>query len=94
MDGKHVLTLSSHRGGRFSLPEMPMTTYSYLGGRLHKTAFTTAATEVGFGLGGGHLDLGDHPIANELRTLGFPRSALMTVWMGHQRGRFDAPIPV
>ena len=93
MGGRHVLTLTSSRGGRFSLPEMPMTTYTYIGGRLHRTTFVTSATEVGFGLGGGHLELGDHPIADELRTMGLPRSALMTVWMGHQRGRFEAPIP-
>jgi hypothetical protein len=94
MGGRHVLTLSSHRGGRFAIPETPMTTYTYIAGRLHETTFTTAATEVGFGLGGGHLDLGDHPIADELRSLGLPRAALMTVWMGHQRGRFEAPVPV
>ena len=94
MGGRRVLTMSSQRGGRFTLPEMPMTTYTYIGGRLHRTTFTTAATEVGFGLGGGHLELGDHPIADELRSLGLPRTALMTVWMGHQRGRFEAPVPV
>ena len=94
MDGKHVLTLASHRGGRFSLPEMPMTTYTYIGGRLHRTTFVAQATEVGFGLGGARLELGDHPIADELRSMGLPRAALMTVWMGHQRARFGAPVPV
>jgi hypothetical protein len=89
-----VVTFESFRGGSFSLPEMPMLTYSHVGGRLHTTRFTSAATEVGFGLGGTTLELGDHPIADELRSLGLPRSALMTVWMGHQRARFDAPVPV
>jgi hypothetical protein len=94
MDGRHVLTLSSHRGGRFSLPEMSMTTYTYIGGRLHRTTFVTSATEVGFGVGGARLELGDHRIADELRGLGLPRTALMTAWMGHQRARFEAPVPV
>jgi hypothetical protein len=94
MGGRHVVTFESFRGGSFSLPEMPMLTYSHVGGRLHTTRFTSAATEVGFGLGGTTLELGDHPIADELRSLGLPRSALMTVWMGHQRARFDAPVPV
>jgi hypothetical protein len=94
MGGRHVLTFEAFRGGGFSLPEMPMLTYSHVGGRLHTTRFTSAATEVGFGLGGTTLELGDHPIADELRSLGLPRSALMTVWMGHQRARFDAPVPV
>jgi acetoacetate decarboxylase len=94
MGGRHVLTFEAARGGRFSLPEMPMLTYSYVGGRLHTTRFTSAASDVGFALGGTTLALGDHPIADELRGLGLPRAALMTVWMGHQRARFDAPVPV
>jgi hypothetical protein len=94
MGGRHVLTFAAAHGGRFSLPEMPMLTYSYVGGRLHTTRFTSAATEVGFALGGASLELGDHPIADELRTLGLPRTPLMTVSMGHQRARFDAPMPV
>lgn len=93
MDGQHVLTYASHRGGRWSLPEVPMTTYSYIGGVLHTTTFVMGATEVGFDLGGATLELGSHPIAGELRSLGLPRGALMTVWMGHQHGRFEAPRP-
>ncbi len=94
MDGRHVLTFSSFRGGRFSLPDMPMTTYSYIGGALHETVFTMGARDVGFGLGGATLELGDHPIADELRALGLPHAAVMTVWMGHQHGRFAAPVAV
>lgn len=94
MDGRHVLTATAARGGRFSLPDMPMTTYSYVGGVLHETTFVSGASEVGFALGGTELELGDHPIADDLRRLGLPRRALMTVWMGHQHGRFEAPVPV
>jgi hypothetical protein len=94
MDGRHVLTATSFRGGRFSLPDMAMKTYSYVGGVLHETTFVSGATEVGFGLGGTDVVLGDHPIADDLRRLGLPRSALMTVWMGHQHGRFEAPVRV
>ena len=94
MDGRHVLTYTAGRGGRFTLPDMRMRTYSYVAGRLHATTFTSGATEVGFALGGATLDLGDHRIAEELRSLGLPRTALMTVWMGHQHARFDAPVPI
>jgi hypothetical protein len=45
-------------------------------------------------LGGATLELGDHPIAADLRALGLPKTPLMTVWMGHQHGRFEAPVPV
>jgi len=94
MDGRHVLTFSSFRGGRFTLPDAPMTTYSYIDGVLHETVFTAGATQMGLGLGGAQLTLGDHPIAGELRSLGLPHAAVMTVWMGHQHGRFEAPVPV
>jgi hypothetical protein len=94
MDGRHVLTFSSFRGGRFTLPDLSMKTYSYIAGGLHETMFTAGATEVGFGIGGAELALGDHPIADELRSLGLPHAAVMTVWMGHQHGRFERPAPV
>jgi len=91
MDGQHVLTLSVPRGGTRTLAETPMTTYSYIDGALHRTRFDAASTGVGFGLGGADLILGSHPIADTLRELGLPRTALMSVWMEHQRARFGAP---
>ncbi|HWP64806.1 MAG TPA: acetoacetate decarboxylase family protein [Candidatus Limnocylindria bacterium] len=94
MDGRHVLTFTAHATGSRTLPDAEMVTYSYVGGTLHRTTFTAGASEVGFALGGAELVLGDHPIADDLRTLGLPKAALMTVWMGRQHGRFDAPVPV
>jgi hypothetical protein len=94
MDGRHVLTFTAARGGTRVLADMPMVTYSYIDGVLHSTRFTAGATEVGFRLGGAELSLGDHPISAELRSLGLPRRPLMTVWMGHQHGRFDEPVRV
>jgi hypothetical protein len=92
MDGRHVLTLSVPRGGTRSLPEAPMTTYTYLDGALHRTTFTPKASGVGFGLGGADLILGTHPIADTLRALGLQRTALMSVWMEHQSARFETPV--
>jgi hypothetical protein len=94
MGGRHVLTFSSARGGGRTLPDTPMTTYSYIDGALHRTTFVAGARGVGFALGGAELVLGDHPIADDLRKLGLPKRALMTVWMGHQHGRFEAPVRV
>jgi hypothetical protein len=90
-DGRHVFTFSVPRGGARSLPEMPLTTYSFIEGVAHRTRFTTAADGVGVRLGGAELRLGDHPIADELRALGLPRRALMTTWMEHMRASFEAP---
>jgi hypothetical protein len=94
MDGRHVLTFTALATGARTLPDMPMVTYSYVHGRLHKTTFVAGASEVGFALGGARLALGDHPIADELRALGLPKRPLMTVWMGRQHGRFEAPVPI
>jgi len=92
MDGREVLTFSAPLGGARALPEAEMTTYTYIDGELHRTTFASAANGVGIHLGGAELTLGDHPIAGELRALGLPKRAMMSVWMGEMRGRFEAPV--
>lgn len=94
MDGRHVLTLEARRHGTRELPDSGMTTYSYIDEVLHKTAFRSGADGVGFARGGAELTLGEHPAADELRSLGLPKPALLTVWMENMRGRFEAPQPV
>jgi hypothetical protein len=92
--GLHVLTFSAPCGGTRTLPEVEMVTYSHIDGVLHKTVFASGAADVGFSFGGAKLELGDHPIAAELRSLGLPKRALLSMWMGRMYGRFDAPVPV
>ena len=94
MNGAHVLTLALPRGGSRRLPDSVMTTYSIIDNVLHKTAFSSGGEEVGFHLGGAELTLGNHPIADELRSLGLPKRALMTMWMEHMHGRFASALPV
>jgi hypothetical protein len=93
MDGRHVLTFSVPRGGRRTLPDTTMITYGDIGGVLHRTRFVSGAGGVGIHLGGAELVLGDHPIADELRRLGLPKGALMSVWMERSHGRFEGPEP-
>jgi hypothetical protein len=90
MDGQHVLTLAVRRGGARHLPETAMTTYTFIDGVLHRTPFASAADGAGFSRGGAELTLGSHPIADELRGLGLPKRPLLTMWMEHMRGRFEA----
>lgn len=90
-DGEHVLTLSVPRGGARQLPENEMITYSYIEGVAHRIRFTSGASGMGLWLGAAELELGNHPIAAELRSLGLPRRALMSSWMEHMHGRFEAP---
>jgi len=94
MDGAHVLTLALPRDGARQLPDSVMTTYSLIDGMPHKTAFSSGGAGVGFHLGGAELSLGAHPIADELRSLGLPKRALMTMWIEHMRGRFEAAVPL
>ena len=44
MDHQHVLTVSVPRGGTRELPEQLLTTYSYVGGVLHRTRFDVRRT--------------------------------------------------
>lgn len=90
MEGQHVLTLKLALGGTRKLPESTMVTYSYVDGIVHATNFSSAGEGVGFHLGGAELELGSHPISEELRSLGLPKRALMTMWMEKMRGRFEA----
>jgi hypothetical protein len=91
MNGRHVLTIGMLRGGTRRLPDAPMETYSYIDNALHRTRFVSGAEGVGIHLGGAEIELGEHPVAEELRALGLPRRALMSVWMEHSHGRFEAP---
>ena len=90
-DDHTVLKLSLPRGGHRKLPEQTLRTYSYLDGALHETRFTSSAEDLGVRLGNAEIELGAHPIADELRSLGLPKPALMSMWMGKMRGRFEAP---
>jgi hypothetical protein len=89
-DGAHALTLSVPRGGGRSLPESEMVTYSFIQGVPHRVRARQSAEGFGFRLGGAELTLGSGPIADELRSLGLPRRALMTTWMEKMRASFGA----
>ncbi len=90
-DGSHVLTLTTARRGRLRLGDMPQDTYTWRDGGIIRTRSTMRGQGVGVRLGGAQLTLGAHPIADELRTLGLPRRALMTMSMEHLAATFHAP---
>lgn len=89
-DGNNVLRVSMPIGGTRSFPEQKLCTYSYIDGVLHKTEFTSSADDLGIRLGGADIELGADPIADELRSLGLPKRALMSMWLGKMRGCFEA----
>jgi len=87
---QNVLKLSFPMGGKREFPEQTLRTYSYIDGVLHQTPFVSSAQELGIRLGGTEIELGAHPVADELRSLGLPKPALMSLWMGKMKGRFEA----
>jgi hypothetical protein len=76
-----ALTRSLPRGGNKSLPESTMTGYTSIEGVAHRNDFTSGAEGFGVRLGGAELTLGEGLIADQLRSLGLPKRALMTTWM-------------
>jgi hypothetical protein len=93
MGGQHVFTLTVPRAtaADAGAPDMEMTTYTYLDGPTALQFITGGAAAVSSGADGVELTLGSHPIADELRSLGLPTAPMMSTWMEHMHGSFDAP---
>ncbi|HEV7733780.1 MAG TPA: acetoacetate decarboxylase family protein [Candidatus Binatia bacterium] len=91
VDGVHVLTLTVTRGGRGRMAPMPQDALAVRDGVLWRTPSVMHGEGVGTRLGGATLTLGRHPIADELRSLGLPKRALLSTSMEHMRAEFEAP---
>ena len=79
-------------GGGRDFPEQELRTFSYIDGTLHETPFISSARNLGVRMGGVKMALGAHPIADELRSLGLPKPALMSMWLGGMTGRFGPAV--
>lgn len=91
-NGEHALTFSVARGGTKTRKESPVTTYSYIEGRAHKTV--AHQTMVGFGTHKGDsakLELGSGVIADQLRSLGLPKQPITAMWTEHMSAEFGPP---
>ncbi|MCA1726310.1 MAG: acetoacetate decarboxylase family protein [Actinobacteria bacterium] len=75
-DGVSILTLTVRDGG-VRMPGQSPPTYTYLDGVLRRTEWESFGTPRGR-FGGASLHLGDHPISDELRSLGLSKRALFT----------------
>jgi len=92
MDGRVVLDLALPRGGT---PTADATTtgvtYTWLHGAAHRTPMTTGGAAVLNPAGApASLALGDHPIADALRSLGLPKPPALVTWVPHMKGSFGA----
>ena len=88
-EGTYVLTLELREGGPIKLPHQDLATYSNLDGVLRRTEWDQQAP-IKARLRGASLELGSHPIADELRSLGLPKRALMCSTMRGMRASFGA----
>jgi hypothetical protein len=91
VDGtEHVLTLTVASGGRIRLPSQAPPSYSFADGILRRTRWTTASEGVTGRFGGATLVLGNHPMADELRSLGLPKRALFSSSASQMSASFGA----
>ncbi|MCB1704096.1 MAG: acetoacetate decarboxylase family protein [Halioglobus sp.] len=91
MDGQHVLTLTVPRGGDGETEPAPATGYTLIEGVPHKNEFTRGGTgeQAVAGGEGVTLELGSHPLAEELRSLGLDTAEpILSAWTEHMKGSF------
>ena len=97
VDGERVLTQTVRMGGSRSFGDRKQIAYSVLDGQLSRIPSDMSADDLGARLGGATLEVGTGPMADELRSLGLPKRALFTTYMGKMSGRFYAaersPLP-
>lgn len=89
-DDAHVLTLTVRKGIR-PWPRVPnLPTYTYMDGVLRRTPWETRAEGTRGRVGGAILELGTHPIADELRTLELPKRAMVSTTVERVSATFGA----
>jgi hypothetical protein len=86
--GTHVLTLTLTGGGPVKLPSHAPPSYSFGDGVLRRTRWEMSSEGVAGRPGGATLVLGDHPMADELRSLGLPKRALFSSSAAQMRATF------
>lgn len=67
---------------------------SAMHGKPYVGYLTQSYSQVGYKPGAGSLELGDHPVADELKSLGLPKRPLVSIWNGHLEFEMSAPEPI
>ncbi len=91
MGGQEVLSYTIRAEGKRQPAPLTSPVYSVFEGAQHVSHLTQRYRDSGYSLGGGRLELGDHPLANQLRALGLRRRPLLATWNGHLAFSMTAP---
>lgn len=87
-----VLRFSVPASGRRQPDTFTSPVYSVFEGEHHVSYLTQSYRDTGYHLFGGvEIQLGAHPVADELRGLGLPRRPLAAAWNGHVAFKMSAP---
>lgn len=90
-DGAHVLTLRVQGGGALPMPAKVVPTYTFMDGVVRKTEWSVLWTGGRGRRHGASLQLGNHPMSDELRSLGLPKQGLLSTSVPAMSARFHAP---
>lgn len=93
-DGRLVLQLSAPRGGTKKFGDIDIEAMGSWGGPVQVTPAQMTGEGVKAGFRSGRLVLGDHPIADDLRTLGLPKKPLIAGSIERFQGSFGAAHPL
>lgn len=91
MDDRDVFHFSTKTRGSNTPAPITSTVYSIYEGAQHVSHLSQSYRETGFSLGGATIALGDHPMADALRSLGLPKRPLLSSWNGHLAFSMTAP---
>ncbi len=97
--GERVIDISIRRGP-LRVPGRPMTMACYSNdesGAILRTEWSTRNRGVRLRFGGGSADVTigtGHPFADELRSMGFPRKPLLTMYTEHMQATFGPPVRI
>jgi acetoacetate decarboxylase len=93
-EGEHILTMTVPTGGLVPLPSRVVPTYTFTDALLRMTDWTVRWTGGRIRRGDAKLELGTHPMSEEIRSLGLPKRPLLTSSVPKMRARFEAPVTV
>jgi hypothetical protein len=92
MDGELVLDITVPRGGEDEMPQMALTSYTLRDGVPCATAFSQGGTGSSMSFDGVTWELGTHPIAKELESLGM--TFVMATWIENMQATFEDAVPL